>query len=147
MRKRMSRRRDVLMHADGRKYLSRWFFFNKHKHPSTPRVHLFHSSDEEVPHDHPSDFFAVALWGWAWEWLYAWDDGNLVFRRKRLVLPFIPRITRAETIHRIVDPKNLLTVVVFKRYKRQWGFWPLVDGKRKWLSNIHFRREEGGERM
>ena len=133
------------MHVDGSKYLSRWFLFDKYRMPYTPRLHRFHSSDEEVPHDHPSDFFAIALWGWARELLYKRDENDdVVFDRERWVLPFVPRRTRAETIHRIVEPRVLITIVVFLAYRRQWGFWPLINGKRVWRSHMHFRREDGG---
>ena len=141
-RHRITHRSDVLMHEDGRKYLSRWFLLNKTTHPSTPRMHLFHSSDEETPHDHPSDFFAMALWGFATEYLYEHNqDGGLDLVKQRRVLPLVPRFTRAKTIHRIVDPRQLLTIVVFKPYRRRWGFWPLVDGVRSWQDNAVFRRE------
>ena len=141
----IGRRRDVLLHSDGRRYLSRWFLFDKDKRPHTPRLHLFHSSDEPTPHDHPSDFLAMALFGWAREHLYERvPGGGLKETRRRLVLPFVPRYTPAETIHRIVSPRRLVTVVAFRRYHRQWGFWPIVEGVRRWLPHTEFRRENGG---
>ena len=133
---------DVLTHADGRPYMTRWFMLSKAKCPWTPRIHRFHSSDGEVPHDHPADFFAMAVWGRAREIRYRADFcGRLRVTGERDVLPFVPRFTRAEDIHRIVDPKGMITIVVFMPYRRRWGFWPIINGVCRWVDNMEYKRE------
>ena len=137
-----SRWRDCLTHIDGRPYLTRWFLFDKRTMPWTPRLHRFHSGDADVPHDHPSDFWAITLWGSATEVIYELtSDRRLIEARRHPVLPFIPRFTRGNTIHRIIDPKRMYTFVIFKKYQRQWGFWPTDEcGKAKWVRHTEFKR-------
>ena len=128
----LSRRKDLLLHHDGSPYMSRWFLFDKNWLPSTPRMHRFWSSDEVTPHDHPSSFIAMAIWGTATEQVFEQDaNGKLAHIATNRIRPFVPRWTKASTIHRIVDPKGLLTLVLFMPYQREWGFWPMVDGVNK----------------
>ena len=119
-------RAELIRRADGRPYLARLVFADR------LRIHLFLAGDEGPPHDHPFDFWSVALFGTAGEEV-SYPD-RITGRPSRGVLhrrvwPLIPRRYLAEHSHRIVRPRLLITVVWNGRRRRPWGFWPLGSGR------------------
>ena len=122
-------RRDDLRHGDGRSYLRRWIA----ELPGgwSVRVHRWDSSDGAHPHDHPWPFFSVALWGSAFEELW-WRGSDGAWRaRLRTVRPLAPRWYRAASVHRVLAPSALTTLVVTGPRSREWGFWlpSVVSGR------------------
>ena len=67
-------------------------------------------------HDHPRDFLTVVLWG---HYLDVRLNGDL-----EVVAAPTVRFRRAEHTHRTVAGKRgCLTVALFLRRRREWGFW------------------------
>lgn len=129
----------MLRHADGRPYLSRLVM----ELPGgwSVRLHRFHSSDGPHPHDHPWPFVALSVWGFGIEEIW-WRDrarGMAWAVRQRRILPFVPRFYCAFAVHRVLWPRQLVTVVVTGRRIRTWGFW-LPSGVRRRGRSVHGRR-------
>ena len=111
---------------DGRPYLWRMVVAER------VRLHLFLHGDHGCPHDHPFEFWAIALFGTAVEevrWCAGEEIEALTGTRtglgtiQRRIWPLVWRRYTATTAHRILRPRLLLTLVVNGPYVRKWGFW------------------------
>ena len=120
---------------DGSMYMRRWCL--NLPWGCSLRVHRFHQADE-LFHDHPFDFAAVAVWGGGLELL-----GVPMANYARRVRLFVPRLYKAEDSHCVTRCEGMWTLVAAGRYRRDWRFnipgrgwvpWREVD---KWNTYDH----------
>ena len=103
-------------------YLRRWQMFRGKAAPNV-YMHHFLSDDEDCPHDHPFDFWALTLWGKGEEVMYRRRGNQVVEVGRRRLCVGVLRRYRAENIHRICRVKGLRTICLIVRRRRNWGFW------------------------
>ena len=131
----------TLMHDGGGVYMRRWYSRWLHdKGWPSGHLHCFHTSDGDVPHDHPWHFVAITLWGWwrAREQRFETGRQRIVPMPRRAL--GIVRLYRATTIHRIEVTGRVWTIIVHGPRIRDWGFWRIGEG---FIPFANYRRRMG----
>lgn len=92
--------------------------------------HFLPNATDNVPHDHPSSFVTVVLWG---AYLDIQASGEIEEMRAGVI-----RFRPAEHAHITeIGPRGCWTLVVMGRKRRPWGFW---HSGRWWPWREHERR-------
>lgn len=94
-------------------YLKRWYLWRCKRF--SIRIHHFTGPDpDDVPHDHPWDFWSIPFRGWYYE---STKDG---LRRVRWLSHH-----KAEDYHKVLvlcRPKGVWTLFITGAERREWGF-------------------------